>query len=423
MENNEPKSNLRYPVQVEKMKMLLQERLCELNEGLTEKEKKINTIPQMLEDQRIIGRTTYNRILHTRTSTQKALNELKNFIGCEFEELIDPNSDEKKVKDRKIQVSSVTELIEKTDPELLANISELLERLIPARKIQDFSDFTAIGYKRNMDGTYQVVVPLSSEWEKLYPDLQPRIYKVTVKADEKMEEKIIKVIQKKLCARYRYKETVGDSELMEKSTFEEQIKKIEDRRLIEIENPNLYMKTLANNYLNVMIEKLDETGHTADQFEKDAVIAYINLGEGVYEVTLPFKEDYCGHILGADFPLKLEVELSDEEEEENFEEVFRERITDQFESDYGSFLNDGESDKIIEELSKLELEEYVVEDFDWLDSKENTEATKCYAALFRVLDLRGEMDEIEKVIAAPNSTYAFKKFKQFGIPIPFERKE
>lgn len=57
---------------------------------------------------------------------------------------------------------------------------------------------------------------------------------------------------------------------------------------------------------------------------------------------------------------------------------------------------------------------------DWLDSEENLKwLNQCYVALWQVLFLRGEYDEIQRTIA--DLYYACEKFEELGIPVPFKK--
>ena len=408
MSENKQGSNLSYPVPVEKLEKLLQERLGQ--------NAAVSKIEDMLEEQNVIAGSTYKRILNERKATEKTLKILAKFLNCDFTELIAENSE--MVKERKRTLTDIKDNLEKAEPVVLDGISELFERMMPLNSI--IKDTDAIGYKNNGDGNYEVVVPLSSDWGELAG--QVKTYKITVKPEEdkKFKKVLIDKIQRKL------RGLISRNNLNENSDFEKLINRIKNRRIVEVlPPPNVYMKILVENYFNAMTRELDKNGRKAGQFQEGDVIEYYNLGDGVFEVTLPLDEDYCCQ-MGLDFPLKLEVELPDDlEEKVSFEEVLRGAIEDQFHSEYDWIAEDEELVEEFEEkmdgLYTLPLEECTLYNFNESDLKKDTRNAMCYTTLFQVLYLRGEADEIQKVLS--DTSYAYRKFRQFGIPVPFEEKE
>lgn len=407
MSENKQGSNLSYPVPVEKLEKLLQERLGQ--------NAAVSKIEDMLEEQNVIAGSTYKRILNERKATEKTLKILAEFLNCDFTKLIAENSET--VKERKRTLTDIKDNLEKAEPVVLDGISELFERMMPLNSI--IKDTDAIGYKNNGDGNYEVVVPLSSDWGELAG--QVKTYKITVKREENktLEQVLIDRIQRKL------RGLISRNNLNENPNFENLIDTIGNRKIVEIlPPPNVYMKILVENYFKAMTQELDKNGRKAGQFQEGDVIEYFDLGDGVFDVTLPLDEDYCCQ-LGLDFPLKLEVELPDDlDEEADFEEALRGAIEDQFHSDYDCLIEDDdweeEFNEKMGELYNLPLEESIVHDFEELDLKDNPRSHMCYTTLFQVLYLRGETDEIPKIVS--DAGYAYRKFEQFGIPAPIGKK-
>ena len=77
-----------------------------------------------------------------------------------------------------------------------------------------------------------------------------------------------------------------------------------------------------------------------------------------------------------------------------------------------------ELEEIIEEMWEMPIRKITF--IDWLDSEENLKwLNQCYVALWQVLFLRGEYDEIQRTIA--DLYYACEKFEELGIPVPFKK--
>ena len=106
------------------------------------------------------------------------------------------------------------------------------------------------------------------------------------------------------------------------------------------------------------------------------------------------------------------------------EDDFREMIENQFYSEYIEGEQDLDPDveeeleEIIEEMWEMPIRKITF--IDWLDSEENLKwLNQCYVALWQVLFLRGEYDEIQRTIA--DLYYACEKFEELGIPVPFKK--
>ena len=133
------------------------------------------------------------------------------------------------------------------------------------------------------------------------------------------------------------------------------------------------------------------------------------------------KKDYCIQLgLGS----AVQLDISFEEDPVEAEDDFREMIENQFYSEYIEGEQDLDPDveeeleEIIEEMWEMPIRKITF--IDWLDSEENLKwLNQCYVALWQVLFLRGEYDEIQRTIA--DLYYACEKFEELGIPVPFKK--
>ena len=133
------------------------------------------------------------------------------------------------------------------------------------------------------------------------------------------------------------------------------------------------------------------------------------------------KKDYCIQLgLGS----SVQLDISFEEDPVEAEDDFREMIENQFYSEYIEGEQDLDPDaeeeleEIIEEMWEMPIRKITF--IDWLDSEENLKwLNQCYVALWQVLFLRGEYDEIQRTIA--DLYYACEKFEELGIPVPFKK--
>lgn len=133
------------------------------------------------------------------------------------------------------------------------------------------------------------------------------------------------------------------------------------------------------------------------------------------------KKDYCIQLgLGS----SVQLDISFEEDPVEAEDDFREMIENQFYSEYIEGEQDLDPDveeeleEIIEEMWEMPIKKIIF--IDWLDSEENLKwLNQCYVALWQVLFLRGEYDEIQRTIA--DLYYACEKFEELGIPVPFKK--
>ena len=119
----------------------------------------------------------------------------------------------------------------------------------------------------------------------------------------------------------------------------------------------------------------------------------------------------------------MQLDISFEEDPVEAEDDFREMIENQFYSEYIEGEQDLDPDveeeleEIIEEMWEMPIRKITF--IDWLDSEENLKwLNQCYVALWQVLFLRGEYDEIQRTIA--DLYYACEKFEELGIPVPFK---
>ena len=120
----------------------------------------------------------------------------------------------------------------------------------------------------------------------------------------------------------------------------------------------------------------------------------------------------------------MQLDISFEEDPVEAEDDFREMIENQFYSEYIEGEQDLDPDaeeeleEIIEEMWEMPIRKITF--IDWLDSEENLKwLNQCYVALWQVLFLRGEYDEIQRTIA--DLYYACEKFEELGIPVPFKK--
>lgn len=120
----------------------------------------------------------------------------------------------------------------------------------------------------------------------------------------------------------------------------------------------------------------------------------------------------------------MQLDISFEEDPVEAEDDFREMIENQFYSEYIEGEQDLDPDveeeleEIIEEMWEMPIRKITF--IDWLDSEENLNwLNQCYVALWQVLFLRGEYDEIQRTIA--DLYYACEKFEELGIPVPFKK--
>ena len=120
----------------------------------------------------------------------------------------------------------------------------------------------------------------------------------------------------------------------------------------------------------------------------------------------------------------MQLDISFEEDPVEAEDDFREMIENQFYSEYIEGEQDLDPDveeeleEIIEEMWEMPIKKIIF--IDWLDSEENLKwLNQCYVALWQVLFLRGEYDEIQRTIA--DLYYACEKFEELGIPVPFKK--
>lgn len=446
MDQNPSGGNVRYSVSLEKLEERLEKKRKEMEKTLPpSKRTQVSTISKMFKYNGLSD-GIYSKIRMDGNGTEKNLKRIAKIAGCDndddWKEFV--NEDIDAVKRRKNLIHNTKKNLENAEPGLFNSISALLETMVPVSRIQDFKDTDSIGYKRNSDGSYQVVVPLSEkDWKNLYKQAN-KPYNITIDSEENFEEELKKEVKKKLIRKCRNeaidvfsgredldpdkKEAFEKTEEGKKRKyFEELIESIDNRKVVAIESPNRYMKILVENYFQVMIQELDENARKASQFCENDAIEYFALEDGGYKVTLPFDEDYCCQ-LNLDYPLELDVDegdLPDDFDEDDFEEVLREAIENKFHEDYDCQITDEVRMEELEEqlarLYDLPLEESIVHDFDEADFKKDKRSAMCYTTLFQILYLRNELPEISKVMG--DSNYAYKKFKEFGIPIPFERKE
>ena len=317
------------------------------------------------------------------------------------------NSMIEREEEREDVISNVTEHMEGLDPKIVNMLSEFSEQLYPIDKLKSFTDEHSIAYMRVGYEKYMVNIPLSAEWRSLFVKPGARIYVINTDSKKNLEDEIKKGLISRLKRHCTNKGESKDREVQEL---------VEKRKLVQIKS-DFYKKIIAESAMQMNMDKLNN----AIKFDADDEIEYIPLGDNEYRVILPLKKDYCIQLgLGS----SVQLDISFEEDPVEAEDDFREMIENQFYSEYIEGEQDLDPDveeeleEIIEEMWEMPIRKITF--IDWLDSEENLKwLNQCYVALWQVLFLRGEYDEIQRTIA--DLYYACEKFEELGIPVPFKK--
>lgn len=127
--------------------------------------------------------------------------------------------------------------------------------------------------------------------------------------------------------------------------------------------------------------------------------------------------------MGCDeYPLQLTCSLEHVENSTDFENDLFDSIIDQFCSEY--FESGDKEIKIVEEklqdLYSFQLKE-CDPDVDELTEEETKNICKAYQMLLYFMEKQGKVSQSEKNKLVKDIDYAEQKFKEFGIPSPFEK--
>lgn len=407
----EENGNERYLVNVSKLEKLMEEKRNEQNVKRIRALFKNSDIgiDVRAEDALDTAYSTYTTIISKKSATKKTLQLLADYLKLSsFKELVaEDNSMIEREEEREDVISNVTEHMEGLDSKIVNMLSEFSEQLYPIDKLKSFTDEHSIAYMRVGYEKYMVNIPLSAEWRSLFVKPGARIYVINTDSKKNLEDEIKKGLISRLKRHCTNKGESKDREVQEL---------VEKRKLVQIKS-DFYKKIIAESAMQMNMDKLNN----AIKFDADDEIEYIPLGYNEYRVILPLKKDYCIQLgLGS----SVQLDISFEEDPVEAEDDFREMIENQFYSEYIEGEQDLDPDveeeleEIIEEMWEMPIRKITF--IDWLDSEENLKwLNQCYVALWQVLFLRGEYDEIQRTIA--DLYYACEKFEELGIPVPFKK--
>lgn len=171
----------------------------------------------------------------------------------------------------------------------------------------------------------------------------------------------------------------------------------------------------------VVIKSLQELLENIDEI-KQRTIEYTCLENEEYLVTLPFDKEDCEKLGCDEYPLQLTCSLEHVENSTDFENDLFDSIIDQFCSEY--FESGDKEIKIVEEklqdLYSFQLKE-CDPDVDELTEEETKNICKAYQMLLYFMEKQGKVSQSEKNKLVKDIDYAEQKFKEFGIPSPFEK--
>ena len=405
----------KYKVNVVNIEVLMEKKLKEYNEDIQGKEK--FTIASMLEDQTEVklSFTTYTEIINKGEATENSIKALMKLFDCNREDIIlEEKMDTIESKKRKKQHSKLSKNIKNTDQSIFDVLFELSKQVSLTDPIEYFEDVNCIGYEKIQEGKYKIAVPIDEEWPR-------ENYIITVNGQEGSkewkEELLIKINLKLSGTLDNFEDKIDASK---KKYYEGLIDKIQERTLKEVKKdanfPNSKVRRVTEKSLQELLEKIVKI--------KQGIIEYTCLENGEYLVTLPFDEDDCKELGCEEYPLQLTCSLNQAESSDNFESDLTNSIVDQFCSEY---LESGENDELIkiveekiEDLDGFQFKE-CDPDADELTEEETKNICKAYQMLLYFMEKQGKVSQSEKNKLVKDIDYAEQKFKEFGIPSPFEK--
>ena len=382
--------------------------------------KSISDVESMLKFLQIpnLSLTTYGNIKKDGVATEKAIEALIEFLKCDeknliLEEITDVTESEK----RKKQHSKLSKNIKNTDQSIVDEISELLKQITTTDPIEYFEDVNYIGYKKIKEGKYKIAVSMDEGWLR-------ENYVIEVneqEGSEQWKEQMLTKIDLKLHGTLDTIEDKLDQNKKEENKkliakYEKLIASVWKRPLKEVDQDLCPPKVKR-----VVIKSLQELLENIDEI-KQRTIEYTCLENEEYLVTLPFDKEDCEKLGGDEYPLQLTCSLEHVENSTDFENDLFDSIIDQFCSEY--FESGDKEIKIVEEklqdLYSFQLKE-CDPDVDELTEEETKNICKAYQMLLYFMEKQGKVSQSEKNKLVKDIDYAEQKFKEFGIPSPFEK--
>ena len=405
----------KYKVNVINIEALMEKKLKEYNEDILDKEK--FTIASMLEDQTEVklSYTTYKDIIDKGEATENSIKALIKLFDCDREDIIlGEKMDTIESEKRKKQHSKLSKNIKNTDQSIFEAFFELSKQVSSTDPIEYFEDINCVGYEKIEEGKYKIAVPMYEEWPR-------ENYIITVNGQEGSkewkEELLIKVGLKLSGTLDNFEDKIDASK---KKYYEGLINKIQERTLKEVKEdahfPNSKVEREVKKSLQELLEKIKKI--------KQRTIEYTRYDNGEYLVTLPFDEDDCKELGCEEYPLQLTCFLEHVESSGNFESALTNSIIDQLCSEY---LESGENDELIkiveekiEDLDSFQFRECDPDAYE-LTEEETKNICKAYQMLLYFMEKQGKVSQSEKNKLVKDIDYAEQKFKEFGIPSPFEK--
>lgn len=405
----------RYKANVVNIEALMEKKLKKYNEDILDKEK--FTIASMLEDQTEVklSYTTYTDIINKGEATENSIKALIKLFDCDREDIIlGEKMDTIESEKRKKQHSKLSKNIKNTDQSIFDAFFELSKQVSSTDPIEYFEDVNCVGYEKIEEGKYKIAVPMDEEWPR-------ENYIITVNGQEGSKEwkkeLLIKVGLKLSGTLDNFEDKIDASK---KKYYEGLINKIQERTLKEVKEdahfPNSKVEREVKKSLQELLEKIKKI--------KQRTIEYTRYDNGEYLVTLPFDEDDCKELGCEEYPLQLTCFLEHVESSGNFESALTNSIIDQLCSEY---LESGENDELIkiveekiEDLDSFQFKECDPDAYE-LTEEETKNICKAYQMLLYFMEKQGKVSQSEKNKLVKDIDYAEQKFKEFGIPSPFEK--